>query len=134
MWLLPGLRLLAAHRFELDHFNKPSAIKENQRKTSTETRRNTTHATDATRHTQQTQANEMHVRYRKQKQATKTKARSDTGKQEQANNTDIGYGQTRHEQRGAAARAAAIGQPQLQFKFIGNADHGGMIIGRRDGL
>lgn len=88
----------------------------------------------ATRHTQQTQANEMHVRHRKQKQATKTKARLDTGKQEQANNTDIGYGQTRHEQRGAAARAAAIGQPQLQFKFIGNADHGGMIIGRRDGL
>ena len=88
----------------------------------------------ATRHTQQTQANEMHVRHRKQKQATKTKARSDTGKQEQANNTDIGYGQTRHEQRGAAARAAAIWQPQLQFKFIGNADHGGMIIGRRDGL
>ena len=33
----------------------------------------------------------MHVRYRKQKQATKTKARLDTGKQEQANNTDIGY-------------------------------------------
>ena len=66
----------------------------------------------------------MHVRYRKQKQATKTKARSDTGKQEQANNTDIGYGQTRHEQRGAAARAAATKEIMGKQEQANNTDIG----------
>ena len=74
VWLCgPDLRLLAAHRFQLDHFNKPSAIKENQRKTSTETRRNTTHARDTgKRDARQTQETE-------------------TGNEDQG---QVGYGQT----------------------------------------